>query len=169
MKWIESGGGPLIVVPLAKLNCWRGVDRAPGAQKTDYDRACAVEEEVAVLEVEGQHAFILGDEPLRTAWVPTDDGGMFVRWVYADDEESLLNLPKGQELDDILEDTGLSLRIPGPCLIFDSAEPGYEILGDSDMILLPKGDYSVSSGTVQVSERACCLVHRLRRRTAELP
>ena len=79
-KWIQSNGGPLLLLPAELLRQWGGTATA------DYERACTVQDEIAVLDVGNGVGLVLGDEPHQTAWAPADDGGLLVRWVYADDE-----------------------------------------------------------------------------------
>ncbi|MFD9409780.1 Imm21 family immunity protein [Streptomyces sp. NPDC059989] len=56
--WLETEGGPFIVVPRAALPHWSGPEG-------DYDRACEVIDFVGVLELpDGAEALALGDEPL---------------------------------------------------------------------------------------------------------
>ncbi|MFJ4572546.1 Imm21 family immunity protein [Streptomyces sp. NPDC088846] len=57
-------GGPFLVVPHAALSHWTGTEG-------DYDRACEMTDLVGVLELPDEaEAFVLGDEPLPTAYLP---------------------------------------------------------------------------------------------------
>src|SRR5689334_17973405 len=92
MQWVESAGGPLIVVPLELAQSWRGIEAVPGDPVTDYDRACDVDDYLGVLEVGPGRGLVLGDEPMRTAFVPSADGGILVRWGYAPSEDAVLRV-----------------------------------------------------------------------------
>ncbi|MFJ8210556.1 Imm21 family immunity protein [Streptomyces sp. NPDC096033] len=71
-RWLETEGGPFVVVPHTWLPHWSG--RA-GA----YDRACAVMDFVGVLALPGgAETLVLGDEPLPTAYLPEHQ--VLVRW-----------------------------------------------------------------------------------------
>ncbi len=84
LLWMESGGGPLLLVPGEYLPFWGGIDpptdgrqivahfRYGGddAPATDYDRACDVDDYLGVIEVGSGCGVVLGDEPLPTAIVP---------------------------------------------------------------------------------------------------
>lgn len=130
MKWIQSNGGPLILVPEARCAQWRGIDEDPATGASHYDIACSVTTNVEVLQVRDVEILVLGDEPLRTAWIPQRNGGILARWVYADSEQSILAVLNENHLDDLLAPTDLTFYAPGPCLLFDSAEPGDDIVGD---------------------------------------
>src|SRR3954469_24678614 len=83
-KWIESGGGPLVVVARAAASRWKG------ASSEDYDLACAVEDYTGVIDGEFGQAWVLNDEPLRTCVLELPAGLAIVRWRYAPDEPVLL-------------------------------------------------------------------------------
>ncbi|MFF8029244.1 Imm21 family immunity protein [Streptomyces sp. NPDC007896] len=61
VEWIESGGGPLIVIPEASLSAWRG---AGGDDWEDYDRACDVDGHVGLIAVGQSRALVLGFDPV---------------------------------------------------------------------------------------------------------
>ncbi|MDX3771767.1 MULTISPECIES: Imm21 family immunity protein [unclassified Streptomyces] len=64
LTWLETEGGPFIVVPRSALVHWLGTEG-------DYDRACEVMDLVGVLALpDGAEALVLGDEPLSTAYLP---------------------------------------------------------------------------------------------------
>src|SRR5258707_15417127 len=98
MNWIDSAGGPLIVLPLSHLLRWEGI-LPPSAGRiveatfrwnpksgtaTDYDSACDVADLIGLLNLGDLEVLVLGDEPLSTAWLPFADrpGGVIVRWHY---------------------------------------------------------------------------------------
>ncbi|WP_433417589.1 Imm21 family immunity protein [Microtetraspora malaysiensis] len=66
--WVETAGGPLIVVPKSELDHWAGVDHNDGPVETwgDYGRACAAEGYIGLVTVGAQQALVLGDEPAMT-------------------------------------------------------------------------------------------------------
>ncbi|MFD9432040.1 Imm21 family immunity protein [Streptomyces sp. NPDC060002] len=58
LTWLETEGGPLIVVPRTALPLWPGTEG-------DYDRACEMMGFVGALALpDGAEALVLGDEPL---------------------------------------------------------------------------------------------------------
>lgn len=55
LTWVNSNGGPLVLVPTAHLSRTRGViGSSPGSVKNDYERACDVKGD-KIEEVEGRH------------------------------------------------------------------------------------------------------------------
>jgi Immunity protein 21 len=78
-SWIDSLGGPLMMLPASSLSKWRG---SSGASEmgtgmpalgtddggTDYDWACAVNDLIAVRRIYGDVALVLNDQPLGTTW-----------------------------------------------------------------------------------------------------
>ncbi|MFE7977395.1 immunity 21 family protein [Streptomyces shenzhenensis] len=119
VEWVESGGGPLIVVPEAVLPFWAGADGEDLA--TDYDRACEVDGYVGLLPVGDSAALVLGDEPASTSFLPDHDA--FVRWSAAGSEDELLaGVPAA--LDAAVWQNEVSWQVPGPVVLFDSAWPG---------------------------------------------
>ena len=102
ITWVESGGGPLIVIPVEIAHLWRG-DGGLGLpdgdlsmvwetvrKHTDYGRACGVDDYLGVLAVGPGECLVLGDEPLATTFLPNKDGGLIVRWVHAECEEDVV-------------------------------------------------------------------------------
>ncbi|MFE9452950.1 immunity 21 family protein [Streptomyces sp. NPDC006739] len=119
VRWVESGGGPLIAVPETVLAFWAGADSEELA--TDYDRACEVDGYVGLLPVGDSAALVLGDEPASTSFLP--DHGTFVRWSAANSEDELLaGVPAA--LDAAVWDQEIRWNVPGPVVLFDSAWPG---------------------------------------------
>lgn len=92
-RWIESAGGPLVVVPAASRACWMG------ASSRDYGDACVVDEYLGLLSLDWGAVLVLGDEPLRTTVVPRPEGPAIVRWLHAPAAEELLALALSVRLD----------------------------------------------------------------------
>ncbi|WP_327374302.1 Imm21 family immunity protein [Thermomonospora echinospora] len=73
--WVESMGGPLIVVPVSALAGWggctmTGMVNGDGDVADDYDRACAVEDLAGVIAVgrAGAQGLVLAEEPATSCW-----------------------------------------------------------------------------------------------------
>ncbi|MFF3672245.1 Imm21 family immunity protein [Microtetraspora malaysiensis] len=88
--WVETAGGPLIVVPKSELDHWAGVDHNDGPVETwgDYGRACAAEGYIGLVTVGAQQALVLGDEPAMTTYLTTER--LFLRWAAAYSEAELV-------------------------------------------------------------------------------
>jgi hypothetical protein len=177
LKWIDSLGGPLLLIPGRLLNHWEGSDpptggriieakfRAdPSGPATDYDRACDVKEYLGLIDVGPGVGLVLGDEPAQTAWWPfaSERGGILVRWIAADDEQSVIqhlkNLPLTRFPMPIL-----SMMVPeGPLILFDSAFPGHRIdQGYSAQIKLPPQLYGVATWVYSEADKISLILHKL--------
>jgi hypothetical protein len=88
LTWIETEGGPFILLPLERKADWCGVEAPEDDEdgETDYDRAGEFVTTVGVLDVGEGQALILGQADV-TGFIPTDEGGVFVQRLYrvADD------------------------------------------------------------------------------------
>lgn len=118
-KWIESAGGPLVVVPRAVRGNWKGIDA------DDYKEACEVAEYLGLLTREWGPVLVLGDEPMRTAVVQRTEGQAIVRWMYAPTEEQLMDAALKVDLNAQrpVEMLAVALR-DEPHVIFDSGADG---------------------------------------------
>ena len=164
MQWVESNGGPLILVPERHLRAWHGAD-GPSAAETDYERACAIEDYAAAIPVGGGAGIILAEEPLPTAWQPAPEGGgLLVRWVAAPSEravaDALAALPSGIPWEEVFD-----LEIEpedGSLVLFDAALPGSELPPDHLRVALAPGHYTFELSAYRASGELELLLHRLR-------
>ncbi|MGW3328891.1 Imm21 family immunity protein [Streptomyces virginiae] len=160
VDWVESGGGPLVVVPAEVLTRWEGADSE--GPESDYDRACAVVGRTGLLTVGPSHALVLGDEPSSTTFLP--EHGVFVRWVCAESEAELLGgVEAALKDEDVAWEDGQVWEVPGPVVLFDSAWPGSEVEPDNHTrVELAAGRYEVRAASAQpTSETAFQLVRLL--------
>ena len=109
----------------------------------DYDRACDVDGYTGVIPVGHGEGLVLGDIPASTTWLPRSFGGILARWEYADSETQM-----NAVLDVLPEslgwvDQGLFTVISSPLLLFNSAEPGAEMVSARLPIVLAEGSYTV--------------------------
>ncbi|RKS10187.1 immunity protein 21 of polymorphic toxin system [Nocardiopsis sp. Huas11] len=99
LDWVESLGGPLVLVPDSCLDRWTGAldeEDVPPEEVDDlglagdYSLACAVEDYLGNVPVGGGagEALVLGDCPDTTAFLPSH--GCLVRWRGADSERQIL-------------------------------------------------------------------------------
>ncbi|MFG2236806.1 immunity 21 family protein [Streptomyces sp. NPDC048723] len=145
VDWVESGGGPLVVVPAEVLTRWEGADSE--GPESDYDRACGVIGYTGLLAVGPSHALVLGDEPSSTAFLP--EHGVFVRWVAAESEAELLGSVE-TALEDAAWEDGQVWDVLGPVVLFDSAWPGSEVEPDNHArVDLAAGRYEVRAALAQ--------------------
>ncbi|MBX3442380.1 MAG: hypothetical protein KF774_08225 [Planctomyces sp.] len=129
-RWIESGGGPLILIPAKALADWKGdsQDDDSDCEFTDYGRACQVYEYVGVVDCGPRQAAVVVAEPGPTTWLPFGfSGGVIAKWTYApgrdEADAALLRLKDPGVLKSIRWDLG-SVEVEVDCdtmLLFDSA------------------------------------------------
>jgi len=189
LRWLESNGGPLLLVPGEHLPSWEGTEppsdgrqidaqfrwNGQDAPATDYDRACDVQGYLGLLDIGAGQGIVLGDEPLGTAWQASavagesDDAtsGILIRWVYATSEaevmEALTHVPETAWRDD-----GLLLSVGRePLYLLDAAYAGSELEGDNHLTieLLP-GRYSMATAEYEPDSHTSLLLHRLTRRSS---
>ncbi len=158
--WVTPERGPVIMMPRPALMAWGGVEtprngrviearsrwREPDAPATDYDRACDVPAPAGVIDVNGQHALVMGDAPLATTWIPRSAGGVLVRGTSGDSRDP--SMPSRQTLD-FIDWQPLDVTITSresSWMLFDAAFPGWE-LDFSCALSLHPGTYSVWQGT----------------------
>ncbi|MFC8533122.1 Imm21 family immunity protein [Streptomyces sp. NPDC057249] len=131
--WVQSLGGPLIVVPVSALASWGGCTASgliagDATAPDDYDRACAVDGLAGVipLDEEGAQALVLADEPATSCYVPQHR--TFLRWLAADSEAGL-----GAAADLVLADPATvweecgTWASDGPAVLMDSAGAGSDL------------------------------------------
>ncbi|PBC66254.1 immunity protein 21 of polymorphic toxin system [Streptomyces sp. TLI_235] len=141
VSWVESLGGPLVVVPEAVLGAWSG------SAGDDYDRACAVEGFIGLIEVGSAQALVLGDEPASTAYLSVQN--VFVRWSAAESEEAMLASVEAAVRAASWE-SELLWQVPGPVVLFDSAWTGAECHHqDHVRVALEAGPYAVRAAYVE--------------------
>jgi hypothetical protein len=157
--WVTPERGPLLLIPRPALMAWGGVEqprngrvvearsrwREPDAPATDYDRACDLPGPLAVIDVNGREALVLGGEPLTTTWVPQRDGGVLVRGVGSDSRPP--SLPSSQTLAGI-QWQAMDVRVTSresSWVLLDAACPGWEI-DYSCAVSLHPGTYAAWNG-----------------------
>ena len=179
LQWINSNGGPLLLLPSSLLGVWEGADEPepyrgvearsrwnPGGPATDYDRACDVTELVGTIQVGVGEGLGLADEPLATTWWPAPEigGGILVRWEYADSDGAagrwVTAIPGSLPWEP-------SVRFSfdkGPLVLFDSAEAGPDPWGPRLEIGLLGGVYDVHTIRWRADLTTSLLLHRLKSR-----
>ncbi|CAM5463712.1 hypothetical protein SSPIM334S_01407 [Streptomyces spiroverticillatus] len=128
--WVESLGGPLIVVPVSVLPAWHGSTSSESTTPPDdYDRACAVDDALsAAIPVHGTgvQALVLADEPATTCYLP--EHRAFLRWLGAESTEDLISAAETVLADPATawDDCG-SWTTDGPAVLMDAVASGSEV------------------------------------------
>ena len=169
-RWIATDGGPLLVVPRARLPSWRGsfiegedgdfVVQTPGGPfafctdydfenpRTDYERACRVEGLAGLIDVDGSAGLVVGDAPLETTWLALDDGGLLAGKITVEPganleaEVSVLGTAKGDWRDE-----GFTLE-GGSYLLMDALDHGAVPEREPIPVKLPNGTCRVLTARV---------------------
>lgn len=161
LAWIESAGGPLLLLEENLLPFWRGCFSDSDDALTDYDRACDVNDYIGAIDVNSRQAIILGDEPLSTAWWSSANKkqSFLVRWDYAENEtaviESLKNLPKIS-----WQKTDIEFQVKeGKLILFDSACSGSDV-DDCLRIEIQKARYSIETLHYKPDNQTSLILYR---------
>ncbi|MFB7380629.1 Imm21 family immunity protein [Kitasatospora purpeofusca] len=160
VAWVESLGGPFVVLPEVVLEAWSG-SAGNGDAGDDYDRACAVEGFIGLLRVGSAEGLVLGDEPASTAYLPAQ--GVFVRWSAADSEEAMLG-----SVDAAMRaarwEPELTWQVPGPVVLFDPVWTGEESrLQEHVRVDLEAGSYGVRAAYVEPDPQTALTLVAVRR------
>jgi hypothetical protein len=178
-NWVCSAGGPLIVAPAEIAQYWRGVEGwSPSEVQrgladepvSDYARACGIDDYLGTLKVGHGEVVILGDEPMQTAFIPNPEGGIFVRWMYAESEGDIRRA-LGSVPESAWRPTPHRIEVSREgLLVFDSASPGHALPPPSKdvdpsswiHIELPEGTYMVDTADYEPDGSTRLILHRLR-------
>ncbi|MER6532926.1 Imm21 family immunity protein [Streptomyces sp900105755] len=164
--WVESMGGPLIVIPISVLTAWRGctesgVMAGDATAPDDYDRACAVDDLAGVITVgeNGAQALVLAAEPATSCYLP--EHRVFLRWLAADSEAGLTAAAEAVLADPATEWEECGAWVSdGAAVLMDSAEAGSELgieyptggMPDQAPVLLPAGRWRVRATHTKADE-----------------
>lgn len=169
MIWVESAGGPLLVVEQTALLDWAGAEE-------DYERACAVDDVVGAIRVgDAAQALVMGDEPAGTTFIPAL--GVFVRWLYGEDGTDVVAAVEAS-LPTAEWDASALFDVSGPLVLFDASCPGADVvIEETDSpdqqateyartenglrVTVPRGRYVVESADVKPDQSSCLRLHRL--------
>ncbi len=163
-KWIDSLGGPLVIVPCDRKHLWGGIIR-PKVPISDYDKACAIDDYIDVIMSDAGPVLVLGGEPFSTTWRPSLHGILLICWIFADSHEEVENTIASAEFGSEVADSGLVFTASGPCRIFDATEPGDDIREASTVLPMEPGRYAIFTGFHSPNSRTRLLVHALRKIT----
>jgi len=162
LHWIESTGGPLVVLSREVAGEWSGY------AGPDYDLACTVMDFVGIAPEDDQPrrgpVLVLGGEPMATTYLP--ERHCLVRWVYANSEEDLLAAVRERLDDDGAWGEGVAYDVAGPTLLLDSSAVGAEAGGDWLELDLPIGECVVKTLFFE-SESSSAVLHRFTPRSGD--
>lgn len=163
--WINSAGGPLILLEESLLKHWHGFNLADDPDYiTDYNRACEINEFVGIIPVVSGYGLVFGGEPFQTAWLPFPEAknGLLVCWNFAENESAVMDaLNNLQSVK--WEKTDIEIKFSGDKLIlFDSALPGSEI-NEKLEIEIPAGRYLVETAHHLPNKETSLIIHHFKK------
>ncbi|APO96863.1 hypothetical protein BI313_21820 [Xanthomonas vesicatoria] len=165
LQWIESAGGPLVLMHAACLPGWSGTAPAlSNSGTTDYARACWIDDDMGLVATASGCALVLGDEPDRTALIERDEAVFIVRWRWAPSEDALLSALHSALPTLEFVTSGVFSTRAGVHLLFDSAVPGAHVdanRSESLVVTLAMPRLSLASVVFKPSSKICALIHRL--------
>jgi Immunity protein 21 len=169
IKWIKSGGGPLICVERERAQSWLGVSGnsvkqgADSTYATDYERACQISDYLGKVKLADQYALVLGDMPLQTLIWRTRSGlPRIVRVFYGDpgvDVTQLLDENHELDFSSPLEIVDVEFKFE-QIVIFDSALPGIRAHESQLMLEFLPGNYRVLTQQFEPDTRTSVLIHK---------
>ena len=163
LTWIESGGGPLILISDNSYNLWSGTlkrnsyldkkienaDDFLDPDETDYGKACIIGDYLGIVNIGDDIALVLGDEPLRaTVFHSVDNRVVIARSYHGESEESVSSSLKSIELNSINNwEFCLTLKLStDKQYLFDSACDGRMLDNENNDYLpvnIKHGDYKI--------------------------
>lgn len=162
-QWIQSDGGPLVLMEKGSLNLWGGsLGTDNSSAITDYDKACLINDYLGQLEVGSYSALVLNDEPLRTAyWKINSEKVVFIRWRWANNEKDIIeSLPEALGRDD-WEQSEIQISFSTEDLIlFDASYSAEEIEIFLDLNL-SRGTYYTQTLLFEPNGETSVILHLL--------
>ena len=162
MSWLDTQGGPFVVVPASRAASWGGLRGSPSDEDSDFDRACDVDDYIGIVRFDGGDALVLGDDPFPTAFLkaPSFGGGYLIRMLWGDSEEEALAAVHDVGASEWTAEGVVFDAEDGVCTMFDAVYAG-DAVPTQSRFRLPPGRYAVETADVQPDESMCLLVHRL--------
>ncbi len=156
LEFIDSNGGPLIMLERDLLPHWGGIDniggvtnphrnRRPFECPSDYDRACEIRTWIAPLQVSNSAGVIFSGNRLGLALVRQDDATFFAVRPYYEIEDLQDHIKFVKENPNCFTKDFEILISCGQVIVFDFASPGWEIIGGHLEIDALPGTYEVST------------------------
>lgn len=163
MYWIESSGGPLILIERELVSSWGGDNISENKYfASDYDRACSVDDYAAKISIASGSAVIIADEPCRTAIIQRSETEcIVVRWKWALCEADIIEAVSKAEDQAFPNAEYFTIEFnSGKFIIFDAVLKGDEVMERLEGNLTP-GIYKFFTRIVSSDENTCAILHRL--------
>lgn len=169
-KWIQSDGGPLICIPMSAAHLWFGTDGTSfesAGGLSDYERACAIDGYLGLIQVRDRVALVLGDMPMATSILQSRLSEIYiVRLMYMDDQEDVIDyiLEHQEKFERNEQKEIVNFESDGSgIIIFDSAYLSSECEIESISYPLTEGTYRIDTRIIELEDRASFLLHGISR------
>ncbi|WP_455928599.1 Imm21 family immunity protein [Pseudomonas fluorescens] len=160
--WIESSGGPLVVIENHLAPLWGGTNGHP----SDFDLACDTVNYIELVSTQKVTALIMGDEPLRTIAAHSDDHTLIVRWRWAKSEQDVLKEIQNVQFPSTY-DEHLDIILPsGALTIFDSATQYSET--EAIHLKTHPGKNTIQTFTYSPNPETSLLIHKISKSSENL-
>lgn len=180
LKWIQSEGGPLVLISDNSYNLWSGTlkrslyldnkieeaDDFLNADEADYGKACLIQDYLGVVNTGDDIALVLGDEPLLTTVFHAVDGKVVIaRWYYGESKESVESSLRTIDLSSINNwESPLTFKLSSNRqYLFDSACHGNALDEESNDYLpvnIKEGDYKIWTSIYEPDDKTKLLIHK---------
>jgi Immunity protein 21 len=178
-KWINSTGGPIVIISADAIEKWSGCFSTESVQfqkiidaedflnpnETDYGKACQVEKYIEVINFGDNKAIVLGGEPLQTTYLKSDEDVLLVRWIYAENYESVNHYLQSIKVESWSHNEVVHLSSEN-YVIFDSSEIGFNLKQKESLrFSLKAGNYQIKTCEYKPDSATFLLIHTFERIT----
>ncbi|MFC4606634.1 Imm21 family immunity protein [Streptomyces maoxianensis] len=160
LTWVESEGGPMIVVEESLRNRWGGYTNS------DYENACEVEGYAGLVTFGEPSASVpalaINDIPAPTAFLK--EFRAIVQWISSSSDARFVEVVReGIEFVDPWVD-GPLVQVKGPLAVFDAALPGTEARADELLLVeIEPAVYRLRTADIESDTGTCARVHKFDR------
>jgi hypothetical protein len=163
LRWIESGGGPLILLPARLARDWSGTLPPPHEPISgDYARAVAVAEYVGSIPVGEGAGLVLGGDPLPATVLRVGPGLVIARWLYANSDEAALAALRNPDKLSYKPESFLFENSDETVVLMDAA-CSFEAANDCLTMQLEAGTYGIATAEYKPDKDTFFVIHRLER------
>lgn len=167
MSWIDTTGGPLILISRITARVWNKNDDA----ESDYDKACSVEDHIGIVEKAGEQVLVLGDEPLLTTIMKRNAEILIARWNYYSEDTKIAERHIADvDLDDLLWEKFTDFPITADEYLLMDASLIFEELNEESSIIIAiePGKYNVWTAHYNPDSQTSFALHRLQKNDISL-
>ncbi len=157
LTWLDTLGGPHILVPQSALPNWHGAPMDSSEDEGDYGRACSVKSYIGLIQVGPDNALVMS-EPCLTTFLA--ERRALIRWVAANSEDDMVEAAcEVMDAQSALGDEELTWTVGETLILFDSAFRHDEISPEEHLrIDLSPGRYQVRATYVKHPKAELILV-----------